>query len=702
MKRLFLTLIACLLWSANVYAQSTTNTSNIHNTSGWLASHSYTYSAGPPSGHFTRVTNGAAWNGSAYTAGSALNAYQLISPTSGTCTSASSGGPSGTSSNIVDGTCTWEYLSGVDYVTLSGFIMDAPVWASGTTYAYFALVRLSTSPYNAFVLNGTWGCHSTVAPTIGTSGTLLSDGCEWTYRGDIIYTSGATFMPNQTWNSVVPITACIGATSACTSPGSNLYVTAVGGSGSFSYPPNSTGVGGPGISGRPSFASQVTGSPGGVGTYTLNSSYQVASETMYAVDISNFNLFGGASAVLWDAKLWNDQEYVTGVNNEIAPMELDYHSDYLSDGSQPIDGHSRITFEPAPGEDFGTTYRNNNTTAIAGYDANKGVAVSSGSHAYAAMCVGDSNITFQNIQWKAAGSMAIDGMGLTCPFGLNKECASCVYIGNILVATGTGNEPTILTEAIGVMMNNLIITNGNMGLGFNYPGYAVNNTIIHTGPLNGQDIGIVAGSANWVFTCGENYSGNAVYGFETPFAILTGAAPPQPSNSCVGTLSSLTLNGQGNAADNSSYTGPGGTWPLGGTLIAADVPGVTYGVSGSSAFNAYPGDYRISPASSLYGARSVFTDPHYNTNGNAVSPPSSHLNFCSFFAGDSNAQFGWLCNGFNVDALDMINNSRPQGATRYDIGALEYVSGAPAPPGSGRLLRGSNDNFLPFEMASGE
>ena len=59
-----------------------------------------------------------------------LDAYQLIS--TGTCTSASSGGPSGTGASIKDGTCTWKYLSNVDYISITGWAFDNRPWKSGT------------------------------------------------------------------------------------------------------------------------------------------------------------------------------------------------------------------------------------------------------------------------------------------------------------------------------------------------------------------------------------------------------------------------------------------------------------------------------------------------------------------------------------------------------------------------------------------
>ena len=213
-------------------------TSQIHNAPGWEPTTSYTYTVGPPTNHKTRVVNGAGWNGTSFTYGSALKAYELIAPTSGSCTSAGSGGPSGTGSSITDGGCTWKYLSGVDYVSITGWQNDnGIVWGSGTTYYYSDVVRLNTSPYSVFGMGFSGGsagptsngCVSTIAPTIGASGTMLADGCEWWYYGDLTYSSGNGTMPSQNFPWHWTITACTGANSSCNTTGHEMFVTAITG-----------------------------------------------------------------------------------------------------------------------------------------------------------------------------------------------------------------------------------------------------------------------------------------------------------------------------------------------------------------------------------------------------------------------------------------------------------------------------------------
>ena len=180
--------------------------SNIHNAPGWRKSHSYAPATGPK----TRVVNGAGWTpGTAtYTPGAALNAYELTSRSS--CTSAASGGPSGTGSSIGDGTCTWKYLSGVDYITASAYALDAPAWVSGTSYMFgqgittpsaggilqsFSLIGIGAHPGYSF-------CTSTVSPPLGSwTGNVIttSDGCLWVYQGDIAYSSQASYIPWKTY-----------------------------------------------------------------------------------------------------------------------------------------------------------------------------------------------------------------------------------------------------------------------------------------------------------------------------------------------------------------------------------------------------------------------------------------------------------------------------------------------------------------------
>ena len=166
----------------------------------------------PASGPYTRVVNGPGWNPSngTYNPGQVLNAYQL---TSNSCVSAASGGPTGTQQSIQDGTCTWKYLSTVDYVSITGWSYDNKTWTNGTSYQFHDIVT-SDPPLRAYGLAND-SCVSTVAPT-GTAGTIpnlphydpgtqafaTSDGCQWLYLADVTYTSMRSYIPTQTFTNI--------------------------------------------------------------------------------------------------------------------------------------------------------------------------------------------------------------------------------------------------------------------------------------------------------------------------------------------------------------------------------------------------------------------------------------------------------------------------------------------------------------------
>jgi hypothetical protein len=177
----------------------------LHNAEGWLRNKQYTYAPGPPTAPFRRVNAGPGWDPAAsqYTSGQLVNNYQLISP--GTCTSSPTGnGPSGTGTDITDGTCHWKYTSVVDYVTLTGWILDGGgPWVSGTWYGPRDTAYVVASNSDAFQ-QIVAGCISTVAPstsiTPNASGELdTGDGCRWLYIGRVTYSSGAKTFGHERW-----------------------------------------------------------------------------------------------------------------------------------------------------------------------------------------------------------------------------------------------------------------------------------------------------------------------------------------------------------------------------------------------------------------------------------------------------------------------------------------------------------------------
>lgn len=162
--------------------QPTVAQAQVHNAPGWIHSKS-NYATG------ARVNNGPGWNegASKFVPHSLLRAYQLIS---GSCTTAASGGPTGTASDIPDGTCHWKYLSDTDYVTLSGWANDANPWTAKNYI--FSEVAAAGDPLTAYWQTNGSGCTSTTAPPAAAG-----DGCTWQQIGKITYASGA--VPFTPW-----------------------------------------------------------------------------------------------------------------------------------------------------------------------------------------------------------------------------------------------------------------------------------------------------------------------------------------------------------------------------------------------------------------------------------------------------------------------------------------------------------------------
>lgn len=163
-------------------------TSQVHNAPGWIHSHSYTTGA--------RVNNGPGWNEGTgkFVPYSLLRAYQLIS---GSCTTAGSGGPTGTASDITDGTCHWKYLSDTDYVSITGFANDGPVWtAKAFIYGEIALANDGGGILSTYQQTNPSGCTSSISPVAPST----ADGCTWTKYGQVTYTSGAhPYIPWQVY-----------------------------------------------------------------------------------------------------------------------------------------------------------------------------------------------------------------------------------------------------------------------------------------------------------------------------------------------------------------------------------------------------------------------------------------------------------------------------------------------------------------------
>ncbi len=519
----------------------------IHNAPGWQLSHSYNYASGP----YTRVVSGPGWNpvNGSYSPGQSLNAYQLIS--TGTCTSASSGGPSGSGSSIKDGTCTWKYLSDVDYISITGWAFDNQRWKSGTLYNFHDYVT-SGAPLRAYALVSD-SCTSTIAPTGSDTKSIIvtSDGCHWQYQADIIYTSARSYVPTETFTS---------AKSAA--------------------------------------------------TLMLNADYE--------------------------AQLWNDREYVAGVNGELSPIRTQGHNDYGYEGgvihgcaSSPC---HHVIITAAPGESFRDSLRPSDP--LTGYDPSKGVAIRNSlpyqwPHQPAGVEVHDNYVDLIGLQVKSVHGEAVEGMS---SFGNNMTIRDCILDG------GSDDQYTfhvaVTTDTSSLIANSLVISHAAMGVMLKYPGVIVHSTIVNPDHTV-NSVGIVT-YFKWAFDY-TKVANTAIFGFTYVASHGHGGTPWSPQSS----------NNMTDASENDSGTAP---WPRSGTETSTLdlLPGTTYGVSMASAFVNPGSDWRLPSASPLLGAGSAVGTIALNCELRNLSCPQR--------------------TAYNVDTPNIIGVARPQ-AGRYNIGA---------------------------------
>lgn len=532
--------------------------SQIHNAPGWQPSHTYVHGTRP----YTRVVNGPGWSPAShsYHPGQTLDAYQLISR--GTCTSGSSSGPRGNGSAVKDGTCIWKYLSGVDYISLTGWAFDNRPWKSGTTYHYRDYAT-SDSPLRAYTLLDN-SCHSTAAPTGTGSGAksmvVTSDGCHWQYQADIIYSSKKSYIPTEI----------------------------------------------------------TTRRKGGkIKTIMLHANYE--------------------------ARLWNDREYVAGQNGETSPIRVQDHSDVRHEGGGPLLGcqsspcyHLIIT--TAAGESF----RDNLTPSepLTGYDPTRGVAIRNSlpfryPYEPAGLDIHDFYVDLIGLQIKSVHGAAVNGMS---SFGNKVTIRDCILDG------GSNDRWTahaaVTLDTSSVIANSLIISHAPIGVVLKYPGFVLHSTIVNPDHIAGS-VGIETFN-KWVFP-NTTVSNTAIFGF-------THAVAHDEHNT------SWSPQSSHNATDAPSGDAGTGPWPYGKPhnerrVATVDVlPGTMYGVSMASVFVKPGSDWRLSPASPLRGAGNAFGSFSVNCNLRHPACPQRAT--------------------YRLDTPDIIGTARPQ-AGRYDIGAWQ-------------------------------
>lgn len=145
------------------------------------------FGGGPAANIYPNVI---AWAGStSYSVGqtrqNGTNAYRVITPG----TSASSGGPTGTGSNITDGTVHWKYLSAVDYTSVQDWV-NAVVAASPLSQDYTGWL---------------WNTGSTITPVAGTAVADFTGANSNGHTITLTCASGESFRDALLANSALPL-----------------------------------------------------------------------------------------------------------------------------------------------------------------------------------------------------------------------------------------------------------------------------------------------------------------------------------------------------------------------------------------------------------------------------------------------------------------------------------------------------------------
>jgi len=148
-----------------------TVTANINNAPAWQPNHSYMVG---------QEASTAGGNGVADTRG-----YKVVA-CSGACVSAASGGPSGTGTGIADNQVTWNYLSDIDYPSISLWLQNGiplvtipPPWTPATAYNIGDVVEtLNTAPIQAYIATNAGTSAASGTGPRGTK-TFRDNGIAW-------------------------------------------------------------------------------------------------------------------------------------------------------------------------------------------------------------------------------------------------------------------------------------------------------------------------------------------------------------------------------------------------------------------------------------------------------------------------------------------------------------------------------------------
>ena len=170
--------LGLILAASSAHAQTPVHSSNINNAPAWASSHVYSL----PQEVYTSGGSGV----------TGTRGYKLLTTS---CTSASSGGPSGTGSSITDGTCAWKYLSDIDYTSISLWLQNgippwiaAPSWAQSTGYLLYDVVVSNSQAWS--VISAGTSCGTGAGPSGGTLNSTFTDcGVTWAFINNYLPTT---------------------------------------------------------------------------------------------------------------------------------------------------------------------------------------------------------------------------------------------------------------------------------------------------------------------------------------------------------------------------------------------------------------------------------------------------------------------------------------------------------------------------------
>lgn len=474
----------------------------------------------------------------------------------------------------------------------------------------------------------------------------------------------------------------------------------------------------------------VAGSGTSWTTDTSASYTSTTSAPFFAAD--ELNGVMGTSYQFNIGQIWNDREYIGGTNGEASPISMwnqDYQYNDSLHGILPLSsvasaGYSwgyPITLKPAPGEGFADTFAANPGLALAGYNENYGVGLRGvGIEGFGPS---DSSLLITGLQFISNNAPAI--------FSQQRSGNFTTISHSILVGGSAGSAPQVVNNsgAAQYWYDNLVIASSAVGLELDYGGMVFNNTIVCP---SGTCASGIDTTRDWDNFNGNVINGNVVIGF-THFVSSNFYGQQSFWQTC--TWDCTTFQGTNNFTDVSSSDGvglttacsttgsgsggaflypcPGYSFFLSGygngyavpfqtgtnseyfnyslnrnswfcgTLVSSPdggpiqgpACGATFSVSPSTVFAAWPGNYKITSSSPAYGAGASF--PAFSTF-TGWAGAAGGMAFCLGTAA--------ICS-INPNTPDLLGTARPQGGTRYDAGAVEFLGGTGTVTAGGHLFR---------------